>query len=267
MLVGAYAASPDLSLEPAYYEGLRALPFITGLEIPFYGKPIGDGLLDPRWNNVLTCIPGVMLELAQNPAFGLASGDEAGRQAALAFTERARQAVHGLNRHFGRAVVRAVEIHSARLSVEHCRVPGHAPAKSFLALGEEIAALRQSQGATPAGILINWGRSAIEGRDAAGPYAHLKLAGDLLDGLMFSGATSADPLYGAWADSHAPFARECPNSLLTEDRAKECLKILPPQSFVGFKMQALPATLTVEERIEFIRRCASSASLAAAGGR
>src|SRR5438034_923832 len=63
--------------------------------------------------------------------------------------------------------LRAWDWRGAALSVEHCDafVPGQAPAKGFLALGAEIDAIRASHGATPVGVAVNWGRSAIEARD------------------------------------------------------------------------------------------------------
>ena len=85
-IIGAYASAPSLKsndklLEAEFYNKLiNSIPQIMGLEIPFFGKEIhkfgSDFLLNyinPEWNNILTCIPGVMENLSKNPHFGLAS--------------------------------------------------------------------------------------------------------------------------------------------------------------------------------------------------
>jgi Domain of unknown function (DUF4862) len=247
--VGAYAASPntagwDPALEAQYYDRLRALPHVKGLEHPFVGTlhPHDDAWfvrhIDPRWRFVFTCIPGVMAALANNPQFGLASEDAAGREAALAFMRQAREAVATLNVACGRPVVDAILIHSApnrtaatasvaafmasletllqwdwqgaRLVIEHCDaiVPGQVPSKGFLGLADEIAAIEtvNARHGSDVGIVINWGRSVIETRSPEGALQHIRLARQhgVLAGLMFSGASGEDTPYGAWQDSHMP---------------------------------------------------------------
>jgi hypothetical protein len=298
LCVGAYAASPSANgwnpeIESQFYQGLRSLPAISGLEIPFLGTLHAQNpewfleQLSPDWNSVLTPIPGVMNTLAQAPNFGLASNDETGRKQALDFMQALLQSVQQMNRHFGRQVVSAVEVHSAptlgkpdisssidafaqslselrswdwqgaQLVVEHCDafVSSWPPAKGFLSLESEIEAIELSTGHTPAGILINWGRSAIEQHDERTPESHLRLAKQkgLLKGLIFSGATIESPLYGTWSDSHAPFVT--PGSVLTEARAKACVEIADASSLrvFGFKMQALPKSLDVNARLNFIQ--------------
>ncbi len=258
----------------------------------------------PRhWDYLMTCIPGVMITAGQMPEFGLASTSESGRRAAIEFTDKARQAVLRLNRHLGRKAVLGVEIHSApplnekiaasvgsnrekfleslsevrswdwdgaRLTIEHCdryASGGLAPAKGFLSIEDEIWAATQSCGETPIGILVNWGRSAIEGRSAETPVTHLlqaKKAG-LVDGVIFSGASQGDALYGDWADSHAPFGKgavgrsECVTSLMTPKSVRLSLDAAGPDAhFSGFKIQALPKDLSAAQRIEFVRDCLST---------
>jgi hypothetical protein len=286
----------DIQTESLYYEGLRSFPFLSGLEIPFLGTLHSEpnwflDQLSPQWDSVLTPIPGVMNTLAKDPHFGLASDDTSGRARAVEFMQRMQESVATINRHVGRQAIRAVEVHSAptlgkegmtssvesfadsltqlrawdwqgaQLLVEHCDAykVGQVPAKGFLTLEAEMAAITQSSGTTPAGVLVNWGRSAIETRSGAGPEDHLKQASaqGLLKGLIFSGATLDSPLYGNWSDSHAPF--EALGSQLSSARAEACVRIADAAKLpvFGFKMQALPKSLTVAERLAFLEQNAS----------
>jgi len=273
--VGAYAASPnttgwDPELEARYYERLRALPGIKGLEHPFLGQlhPHDDAWfvqhIDANWRFVFTCIPGVMAAMAKNPHVGLASDDAPGREEALAFVRKARDAIAALNAACGRRVVDAIEIHSApdqsrasssvaaltaslatlvqwdwqgtRLVLEHCdaHVPGQVASKGFLSLADEIAAIEttNTRYGSDVGILVNWGRSVLEARSAEGALQHIALAKQhgLLAGLMFSGASGQDTPYGAWRDSHMPPAPAAAGgigaegSLLTEAALQACLR-------------------------------------------
>lgn len=68
------------------------------------------------WNAVLTCIGGTMHNVGASAAFGLASADADGRQAAIAFAKKAHAAVQRWNARPGAAAAGkmiAVEIHSA----------------------------------------------------------------------------------------------------------------------------------------------------------
>lgn len=250
--LGAYAASPNQNgwnaqLETAFYDELKALPNVKGLEHPFLGShlhPYDDrwflANIDPAWDYVLTCIPGIMNALGQNPQFGLASVDEFGRLAALDFMQQACTAVGQLNAHLGRPAVQAIQIQTAparhnapsskaalqaslktlmswdwqgaRLVIEHCDayVDGHTPSKGFLALADELEVLTQLNMNLPAeqhlGMVINWGRSVIETRRVEGALEHIKAAqaAGVLSGVMFSGVSDQNSEYGAWCDSHQP---------------------------------------------------------------
>lgn len=283
--------------ETAYYKGLVEMDFVAGLEIPFTGKLHAHDpewflkQLSPQWSSVITPIPGVMGVLGQDTHFGLASTDEDGRRRAIVYMREVLDAVALVNRHFDAQVITAVELHSAptlgkdgvssssenftrsleelrswdwqgaHLVVEHCDrfVPEWQPAKGFLSLESEIDAILASSGPTPIGMLINWGRSAIEGRSGDTPTEHLRVARDkgVLKGLIYSGCTVDSALYGNWSDSHAPF--ETPGSLLTRARVNACDEVASPQSLrvYGFKMQALPKSLGVEERLQFLRENAA----------
>lgn len=286
-------------LESEFFSALHAAGFVAGLELPFTGVVHAHDpewlfrALPADWSVVLTLIPGTMERLARDPEFGLASSVEDGRRRAMAFASSARDAVFLLNDRLGRRAVTAVEIHSAPrpavgvepsavafhrsidelrrwdwqgavLSVEHCDafVPGQPPAKGFLSLSAEITAIRASGGPTPIGVAINWGRSAIEARDPEMPALHLEQAraAGVLNGLIFSGATVGDSLYGDWADKHAPFAvsERDPHRLLTARRTRACLAVVKdaPLAFLGFKIQTLPKELAVADRVAELRRSA-----------
>lgn len=277
--LGAYAASPNTSgwdpiLEQAYYQALASLPAVRGLEHPFLGQlhQYDDAWflqhIAPHWDYVLTTIPGVMNALSIQPAFGLASTDPAGRQAALDFMQAAQHAMVKLNSHLGRQAVKAIMLHSAparhkvegnaacfkasmqellswdwqgaQLLVEHCDayLPPQVPSKGFLSLSDELAVLSQLKqlGATSLGVVINWGRSVFEGRDPATAIAHIQAAqaAELLAGLMFSGVSGAESAYGAWRDSHQPICHPSEPalgsacSLLTEQAVAAALYAARP---------------------------------------
>jgi hypothetical protein len=289
----AYSLTPpgpfDRPLEDELYDGLAARG-LAGLEQPYFGSLHRHdeswliSRLRPEWTLILTPLPGVMERFAADPAFGLASRDRDGRRRALDFMDGARRAVERLEKDLGRRAVVAVLTHSAprpgaaapslesyadsltelrrwdwrgaQLLAEHCDAwTKERPVdKGFLRLEDEAVAVRMSGGPTPAGLLINWGRSALEGRSAATPLEHLRRAreAELLRGLVFSGVTPSDPLYGEWRDSHAPFSSACPASLLTPGAAREALAAAGPGALLGVKLQAKPATLDAARRLALL---------------
>jgi hypothetical protein len=248
-LVGAYAIAPAaLDDEEALLAGLAARADVRGLELPFTvalhrsDEPWLLARLRPDWDHVVTLIPGTMGRLQADKAFGLASVDEAGRQAALDMARQARAAVARLNEAVGRAAVIAVEVQSApsrglagavgsaeafarsleqiaswdwfgaRIVVEHCDAhrAGHPQHKGFLSLDDELAAIGRANGAArrPIGVNVNWGRSVLETHDVGRPVAHVEAAcrAGALRGIMFSGVSGADTPYGIWQDTHMPQA-------------------------------------------------------------
>jgi hypothetical protein len=254
VILGAYPmlfhATPDEERE--LYDLLAADPRVGGLELPWVGALHGQGdewLLDAlsqRWSIVLTAVAHTMGTLANDVDYGLASRDSAGRAAALADVSRMAEAVRGINDRAGRRVVRAVELHSApriaesdegalsaslavaagldwdgaELLLEHCDAASitHTPAKGFLPFEQELRAID----GLPVGVLINWGRSAIELRDADRVVEHITRAREAgaLRGLFLSGTAATDNAHGAaWADGHLPLAPREPASLLTADLA------------------------------------------------
>lgn len=281
----------DPAAESAFYQGLKRMD-LAGLEHPYWDRlhRWDDAWfldnLPADWTLLLTTLPGTMDRLKDDPHFGLASADRDGRRKALDVLEGCRRVIHHLHKYLGRRVVKAVSVHSAprlgggarsdleafsdsltilrsgdwdgaTLLVEHCDkyVRDRSPDKGFLAIEDEVVAVRRSTGNTPLSMLINWGRSAVESRSVDGPIAHLQRAVDagLLGGLFFSGATPSHPLYGEWRDSHAPFQASVPESLLTSQAAAQALEEAGDPPFLGLKMQALPKTLTVQERLSFVQ--------------
>jgi hypothetical protein len=253
MIVGAYAISPAATTwneagETALYDGLKTMQNVRGLEVPFTGTLHRHdekwlfAHIDKSWDFVVTLIPGTMGTLQQNPKFGLASTDAAGRKAAVDFARSAREAVSRLNAATGRNAVIAVEVQSApslgkpgaassvdafaeslaevagwdwqgaRIVIEHCDAlkPSHPAAKGFLPLADELKAIAKANKSAKQqiGVAINWGRSVLENRRAETGAEHIAEArkAGALSGIMFSGAGGAATPYGAWEDSHMPHA-------------------------------------------------------------
>ena len=290
----------DPELEARYYARLRALPNIKGLEHPFLGTlhPHDDAWfvrhIDPNWRFVLTCIPGVVAATAKNPKVGLASDDASGREEALAFVRQARDAIAALNAACGRPVVDAIEIHTApskteaassvgalsaslatlvqwdwqgaRVVIEHCdaHVVGQVPVKGFLSLADEIAAIEATNAryGSRLGIVVNWGRSALEARSAQGALQHIELAKQhgVLAGLMFSGASGQDTPYGAWRDSHMPPVPStvggvgAEGSLLTVEAIHACMVASDHRNLtvLGVKIGIRPLDASLDARMAYI---------------
>lgn len=294
--LGSYATfnnSPwDRHLESKYYLGLKKLPFLQGLEIPFTGSlhPHDDEWflknISPDWNFVMTCLPGLMDRLAHRPAFGLASDDESGRLEAMEFYKLAFEAVMKLNHHLGRSVVKAIEIHSGptrsdnvtssmdsfkkslktlsewdwkdcQVIVEHCDayVAGQKSAKGFMNIKDEIKAILEvnENSKKPIKMLINWGRSVLEGRSASTVLEHLHLVkkAELLEGLIFSGCTKEENPWGIWKDNHVPPAPLAQKSLMTRESMKACFEIADPKvlKILGLKVTNEPGIKNVESSI------------------
>jgi hypothetical protein len=252
-IIGAYATAPSTEqwhqeLETQYYQQLKSQDSISGIEHPFVGRlhPYDDDWflknINPDWQFVFTSIPGVMGCMAKNPHFGIASTNEEGRQAALAFYQRAQQAIFKLNSHLDRQAVSFIKIHTApkitpsthssiealqtslatmqswdwygaKLVIEHCdaHIDGQEAEKGFMSLADEITAIKHVNNMhnSDIGISINWGRSAIETRSSTGPLLHIKQAYGcgLLKGIIFSGASGIEGPYGQWKDTHMPPAQ------------------------------------------------------------
>ncbi len=283
--------------EDALFSGLAELD-LSGVEIPFDGvlhRAAEDWLisrLDARWRVLVTLLPATMSRLKSDPHFGLASRDTGGRERALELAAGASRALSKLRSRAAAVVVhsaprlggearssleafadslsklRALDWNGAEILVEHCDAwsAERECDKGFLRLEDECAAARLSSGKTPVRVLLNWGRSALEARSAEGPLTHARRAREagLLAGMFFSGVCAEDELYGAWRDSHAPFAASRPASVLTRAAAAAALKEAGSVDYLGLKIQPLPASATTGERLALLRTSLGELSAALA---
>lgn len=285
-LVGAYAAAPSDPSDPEFAEYFRLLAdqeLVGGLELATHhlGDAAAVGAITSAaaadWTYALTCFPGTMFALAKDPSIGLASTSEEGRGQAVEFVAELREQVARFDEAAGGGAVRQVFLHSAphggvpealagslgeisswdwgtaRLAIEHCdaAVAGQEPQKGFLSLADELAVLAEVGNA---GVVINWGRSAIETRSVDGPVQHLQQAraAGLLDGLMFSGASAVDTDYGAgWLDAHLASSTRTPGSLMTPEEIRRCVAEAG-NAFLGAKIGVRPMDAPITERVAAI---------------
>lgn len=243
----------------------------------------------PTARHVVTIVGAGVSLAAADPTVGLASPDDAGRRRALDLVEAARiwiraMAARGVTivaielhsfptvapdaaEAAGRALARSLrEIAAAdwgdtAIAVEHCDARGgpHVWRKGLLPLDVEIAAVTEARaaGGVDLGIALNWGRSAIEERDARAPERHAaRLAGlGLLRGVIFSGATDRDGPFGeAWSDAHPPFRAQEATSTMDRDRVEATLAAAGGGLlWEGVKIAVRPPTLSAAERLATLR--------------
>ncbi|MFC7624089.1 DUF4862 family protein [Microlunatus sp. GCM10028923] len=274
LIAGAYpAAPPESADQAAFLSRLTESDLIGGLELPF----IDDeerwlaGALPTEWRHVVTAAPVTGIRSRNDPAYGLASTDPAGRREAVAVTRSIRDAIErsGLT-------VAAIELQSApsrtgtpealaeslseiadwdwsgaAILLEHCDavMAGHEPEKGFLALADELSVARD----LGLGVVINWARSVIETRSPEGAVAHVREAGELLSGLIFSGVADV-PLNGhsAWVDAHLPPAPIEPASLLTAEHIARTRAAGRPDVLLGAKVRAGTADRSPKQRAESV---------------
>lgn len=281
LTVGAYAAcSPgDADGAATIVAALAAHPAVAGLEVPQSGRVEAHPGWSRDWAHVITAIPGTMQRIAANPNFGLASPDEAGRAAALAFADDLRCDVATLRAQGHR--VQAVELHSGpsgranaaamRASMqtisswdwgqplvfllEHgdATTDDHVGEKAFLPFDVELRLVDKAEDPRWR-IGINWGRSAVEGRGATLPLRHIEAARDagLLGALFFSSASGEPSMFGTpWADLHLPpsgLPFSPAGSLLGANEIRVALAAAGDVGILGFKFGLRPATLDADAR-------------------
>ncbi|QRV02158.1 DUF4862 family protein [Arcanobacterium phocisimile] len=292
-IIGAYTSLPATKQEQAeYYQILAAQPWVNGLEIPFRDSITDDvewfvsQLSENFTTNMLTPIPGVMHRVGKDPLFGLASPDESGQTAALDYLLNASWAIKAINDAANRQVFTHIALHSAptaiadpvvfnnsldvvtqwdwdgaKLVIEHQDkfIEGQVPQKGFLSLEDEIAAAR----AHGIGIVINWGRSAIEGRNATTPCEHVEIAAhaQALAGVMFSGAHAEPNAFGpAWNDDHVPLDTNEPTSLMTSAHVADVARTAGKQqiSLMGAKV-SIGTNASLSTRLDILRHIAMAA--------
>jgi hypothetical protein len=298
-IVGAYSASPTRDgwvpkEEEEYLEGIFNLKNLAGLEVPFTNsihKFDEDWFIQkllPALSLVFTLIPGTTASVKENPLWGIASIDKTGRESAIEFIKSSRESLKKVNDAMGVNVVKAIQIHSApdgrgssrdaladslaklhqvdwegaEIVIEHCDalISGQPSQKGYMSLSHELEAINLS--GTPTQITINWGRSAIEKRSAAGPIEHIIEAqsSNRLSGIMFSGASAVDNRFGnAWADCHVPpapldqggsYLLET-SSLMTLESIRNALRIVTNSRYIGLKVAPL-RNISIAERIETV---------------
>jgi hypothetical protein len=300
VVISAYASSPahgtwDPVLEGALLPALCDLPGVDGLEVPWLGAIHPH---DSAWflHNVppgaqlsLTALPFVMRKCSADRRYGIASPDDEGRAAALADLKRLAADVRVLTEQSA-AEIAVVSLHTApagaahpaplgeslneladldwcgaQLVIEHCdaAVPGRPFEKGFLPVAEEIAAITET--GRPIGMWLNWGRSAIELRDADAVTAQVAevAASGYLTGLTFSGASATDGPYGAaWTDAHLPLLGADPasGSLLDDAHVRAALTAAANVPWLGVKVSRRPedhsaadVVRTVARNLELIR--------------
>ena len=313
-IVSAYAAasrelSSDPEAEAKWYWALRDSELVDGLELSYTSgfHPGGSdhltALLDPEWSLVVTSIRRTLGAGYRNPAYGLASADEAGRRAAVDDVAELRRQIAQLDR-----PILAVELHSApnrgradssasdlkhsleeilswdwggsKIVLEHCdafRTSNHVQ-KGYLPLVEELDVVRDlsTQQSTNLAMALNWGRSVIEVEDVRGAQEHLALAleSGLLSAFVFSGAAAVDSAFGpAWRDVHLPLAEDEPTSLLTVADIGAAVERLPlGLDYLGVKTTSHPDRQGIDRLVETFRllavtdQHARSAGLVTAAG-
>lgn len=297
ILVSAYPVSPahaawDPELEGELLPAICALPGVAGLEVPWMGgiHPHDDAwfLADvPAVPLAVTPIPFVMGRLAKDASYGIASASEDGRSAAIVDLQRMAADAARING-ASAASVAVVSLHSApratapgvasadalarsldeiagwdwqgaQLVLEHCdaHIPGQAYEKGFLSVDDEIAAIERS--GAPIGMWLNWGRSAIELRDAdavTAQIAHVAASGHLR-GLAFSGAAPIESPYGyPWIDAHLPIRSTYPESesLLDDQHVADALAAVGDIEWLGLKVARRPQDAAAQDALRTVQR-------------
>ena len=283
--ISAYATSPSFNQwdpldERKYFQALASEPEVVGIEHPFFINsekyPLSWLLenIPDHWSIIITALPAFMHEAKNNPLLGLASENEAGRRQAVQLMQAISQYSEKLNHIFNRKIVKAIHFHSlprnddvnrlgnkaalkqslydiqkfnwhgAELNLEHCDayIPNQLADKGFLLLKDELEVLSEVGGY---GIVLNWARSAIEGRSVMTPLRHIELTqhAALLRGFFFSGCTdNPESDYGCWKDTHIPpknfieseYLRN--ESLLGAKEIKQVLNVLDREIYYGIKI-------------------------------
>lgn len=279
----AYNVWPaDESERLAFMRELVTRNWLGGLELGYADSVEWPAGAPADLPVIISGVPGTTGRNAKDPDFGLASPDEAGRQRALEWArgEAAAAAALAAEGH----IVRAVEIHSAptgkadpaiftasllemagwdwggaQLWIEHCdaHVEGQEPNKGYLRLDQELAILEEVAAAAPQagwGMVINWARSAIEGRDAATALAHIEqsAASGWLRHLGFSSCSGEQTEFGVpWADMHLPLAGTSVapvGSLLGAAEVAAALEAAGDVTY-GLKLGLRPNDLGVAQRL------------------
>ncbi|GAA1001433.1 DUF4862 family protein [Subtercola frigoramans] len=274
----------DTQLQHKWYKRLRDDPRIGGLELAFaagclhaQGNAALAGLLDPAWRNSVSLMPFTLARNGLDPAYGLASLDDSARRAAVDDVRSAFETISAFRHDHGDGSITSVGLQSAPradrsspdslreslseitawnwdgvgLLLEHSDAlrPGQKPEKGYLDFDAEWQIIHElNRSGAPVRHLLNWGRSAIEGRSDATPLAHLAEAGSQLGAYAFSGASGSTSARSVeWQDVHLGLARDEPVSLLDEKHIRDVIRALPNDlSYLGVKVGAGAGTAGVD---------------------
>ncbi|APT84972.1 DUF4862 family protein [Corynebacterium aquilae] len=288
-VVGAYASQPqDDDGQRQYYDLLAQSGWVAGLEVPFPGQMrdsasrdfLGSLMQDRFVHSVVTAIPGTMVNVWDDPTFGLASPDQTGREKAMDFVRELNAAVLDMEGKFGH-LFDAVALHSAptnlcepeffeeslreiqswnwneaHIVIEHCDEKvldgdpngrDHQPEKGFLFLEDEVAIAKK----LGLKVSLNWGRSAVGSRGDVAPNEHIRYVADsgVLAGVLFSGASPEETIYGpVWIDGHLPLSTDESASLMTPQQVIEGASLAHGAAYLGAKC-CVPKDADLSQRL------------------
>ncbi|GAA2180788.1 DUF4862 family protein [Brooklawnia cerclae] len=266
----------------AFVQGLSQRDWVGGFELGYADSLAWPAGAPADLPAIVSGVPGTTGRNAEDADFGLASPDEAGRRRALEWARGEAAAVAGLvaDGHD----IRAVQVHSAptgkadadafaasllelagldwggaKLWVEHCDafVEGQEPNKGYLTLDDEIAVLEKVSAQAPDagwGLVINWARSAIEGRSAQTAQQHIETAkaSGWLRHVGFSSCSGeATDFGGPWADQHLPLAGTSvapAGTLLDAARVASAVAAAGEVTF-GLKLAMRPKDMPGEQKL------------------
>lgn len=258
----------------------------TGIELGYLDSLAWPAGAPAGLDALVSAVPGTTTHNAADPDFGLASTDPDGRERALVWARKMADDVKALvaDGH----PIRAVQLHSAPtgragrseflaslteladldwggalLWIEHCDawVEGQAPQKGYLTLGEELEILDELKAVRPDagwGLVINWARSAIEGRSARTPLEHIKVAraSGWLRHVGFSSCSDVATAFGVpWVDAHLPFAGTAhapEGTQLDAELLGECLAACGEDVTLGLKLGLRPVDQAPQVLLELL---------------
>ncbi|NLA29579.1 MAG: DUF4862 family protein [Propionibacterium sp.] len=266
----------------AFVTELVQRDWVGGLELPCFDSVAWPEGAPDDLPAIISGVPGTTSHNAVDPDFGFGSPVEDGRQRALEWARGEAASVAKLVADGHQ--IKAVQLHTAPtgksdpvkvvesllelatydwggvpLWIEHCdaHVEGQAPQKGYLTIAQEIAVLEEVSAKAPQvswGLVVNWARSAIEGRSAETALEHIKIAAasGWLRHLGFSSCTDVPSPWGeAFADQHVPLAGtsvSAEGSLLGAAEVAAAIAAAGDVSF-GLKIALRPADMPIDRKL------------------
>ncbi|GAP53639.1 uncharacterized protein STM3670 [Arthrobacter sp. Hiyo6] len=303
-VVAAQMTQPaDISERASFAGAIRGIPGVDGFEVPVANTVWNE---DVEWispqlalggEHVLSLIGAFMDRRADG--VGLASSNHDKRLEAINLVRTAHQYAEYIHQ-AGSGRIRDLIVYSAptaedpkiagawmresmnrilswdwhgiNVVIEHCDSIRHDGSfeKGFLPIEEELDIL-DALSAPNTGIVVNWARSAIEGRSTQTPIEHVVLARERgwLRGITLSGVVPTTSDFGQpWADAHAPFsdaegAAGEPSSLLNLSAAADFIRAAGNGvDFREVKVAVRRADADAAARIETNRHALSAITMA-----